>query len=84
MAAMIGYPSFIFGILKAQKHDIVNPIDILGPSTVEMRNNHKLYEGHHLRDVPFEKKKDNRKDNFLKPFSSPTEPLLPETNLPLR
>ena len=48
----IGYPSLIFWVLKGQKLNIVNPIDILGPLVVEMRINHKLYEGHHLRDVP--------------------------------
>ena len=53
----LGYPSLILGILKAQKPDIVNPIDSLGPPAVEMRINHKLYEGHHLRGVLFGKKK---------------------------
>ena len=57
----IGYPSLIFGILKAQKLDIMNPIDILGPLAVEKHINHKLYEGHHLRDVPYRKKKGQSK-----------------------
>ena len=52
----IGHPSLIFGILIAQKTDIVTPTDVLGPPEAEMCINHKLFEGHHLRDVPSGKK----------------------------
>ena len=48
--------SLIYGILIAQKLDIVIPIDILGHPTSELRINHNLYEGCHLRDVLFGKK----------------------------
>ena len=44
--------SLIYGILTTQKPDLVTPIDILGPPVAKMRINHKLYEGHHFRDVP--------------------------------
>ena len=74
----IGYPSLIFRILKAQ---IVNPIDIMGLPAVNMRINHNLYERHHLRYAPSRRRKDNQKENFLKPFLSLVEPLLPKTNL---
>ena len=47
----LGYPSLIYGILLAQKPDIVALANILGPSANELRISHKLYEGHHLRDV---------------------------------
>ena len=53
----IGYPSLIFRILRAQKPNLVTPTNILRPPTTEMRINHKLYEGHHLRDVPLGRKK---------------------------
>ena len=52
----IGYPSLIFGILTTQKPDIVTLTDILAPLAAEMRINHKLFEGHHLRDVLSRKK----------------------------
>ena len=45
---VIGYPSLIFRILKAQKPDLMNSTDIIGPPVIEMCINHKLYEGHHL------------------------------------
>ena len=38
----IGYPSLIFGILKAQNFDLVKPTDILGPLGLAMGINHKL------------------------------------------
>ena len=36
----------------AKKPNLVSPIDILGPLVAKMHINHKLYEGHHFRDVP--------------------------------
>ena len=48
----LGYSSLIFGILMAQKLDLVSPIDILRRLAAEMRINRKLYEGYYFRDVP--------------------------------
>ena len=45
------YPSLLFGILTAQKLNLVTPIDILGPSIAGMWINHKLYKGYHFRNV---------------------------------
>ena len=53
----IGYPSLIYWILTAQKSDLVDPTNILGPPTPKIRISHKLYVGHHFRDVPSMKKK---------------------------
>ena len=63
---VIGYPSLIFWILKAQKLDMVNLTDFLGPPTIEICINHKLYEGHHLRDVHYGKKKAQSKGKLPK------------------
>ena len=43
----------------------MNPTDILGPPAVEKHINHKLHEGHHLRDVPYRKKKGQSKGKLL-------------------
>ena len=40
----------------AHKPNLLTPTDILGPQTADIRINHKLYEGHHFRDVPLWKK----------------------------
>ena len=52
----LGYPSLIYEKLTTQKPDLVTATKIVGPPIVEMRISHKLYEGHHLRDVPYGKK----------------------------
>ena len=54
-------PLAYFRILKAQKPDIVNPTNMLGPSAVELCINHKSYEGHHLLDILSRKKKGQSK-----------------------
>ena len=52
---VVGYPSLIFRILTALKPYLVNPTHIYGPPVENMHINHKLYEGHHLKDVPLGK-----------------------------
>ena len=61
----LGYPSLIFGILTAKKPDLVSPIDILRHPAAEMRNNHKLYEGHHFKDVHSGKNLEKMKEKVL-------------------
>ena len=41
---VLEYLSLRYGILTAQKPELVTPTDILGPPTAELRINHKLYE----------------------------------------
>ena len=52
----LGYPLLIFGILTALNLDLVTPTNILRPLLAKMRISHKLYEGHHLQDVPLGEK----------------------------
>ena len=52
----LGYPFLIFRILIEQKSVIVTLTKILRPPTSKLRISHKLYERHHLRDVPSRKK----------------------------
>ena len=70
----LGYSLLIFGILMAQKIDLVSPTDILGPLAVEIHINHKLYEGYHFRDVPLRKNIGKMKEKVLDtlPESKPT------------
>ena len=61
----LGCPSLIFGILLAQKPNLVTPTDILGSPAIEMRINHKLYKGHHFRNVPSGKRIGKMKEKVL-------------------
>ena len=65
---VLGYPSLIFGILIEQNKDLVTTADILGPLIGELRISHKLYEGHHLRNVPSGKKGRIMKEKVLETF----------------
>ena len=48
-----------------KKRNLVTVADIFGPPASEPRISHKLYEGHHLIDVPSGKKAGKMKEKVL-------------------